>query len=488
LFGYGAVMHQARTVRTALLPALAVATVAATATLSATGGAALGAASSSSSSPVTSAPAPRVAVYPDAITLPFAPRAAPPTTSDCESANNLACYTPDDIRNAYNLPALYARGATGKGETILIVDAFGSPTIKADLAAFDAQFGYPAPPKFTVIAPVGSIPKFNRKNSQMVGWAGETTLDVEYAHALAPGANILLAETPADETEGVAGFPQIVTAEEYALSHYKVGVISQSFAATEGTFPSYSALSPLRAAYVDAQSHGATVLAGTGDAGASNFENDGVTYYRHRVTAWPATDPLVTAVGGTQLEENGDGSFTSVAWNDTFNQTFTKVWTGSTHASPFATGGGVSAFFARPSYQSAVRGITGTLRGVPDISMSGACNGAVDVYSSYTTKGWSLACGTSEATPEFAAIVAIADQVAGHSLGVINTKLYKMYAQHAAGIVDVTSGSNTVAFYPKGSKSAVTVQGYSAGKGYDLVTGIGTLNALLFAYELAGKG
>jgi subtilase family serine protease len=230
------------------------------------------------------------------------------------------------------------------------------------------------------------------------------------------------------------------------------------------------------------------VLAGTGDAGASNFQNDGVTYYRHRVTAWPATDPLVTAVGGTQLEENGDGSFTSVAWNDTFNQTFTKVWTGSTHASPFSTGGGVSQFFARPSYQSAVKGITGSLRGVPDISMSGACNGAVDVYSSYTFKGWSLACGTSEATPEFAAIVAIADQVAGHSLGVINTRLYKMYAQHAAGIVDVTSGNNTVAFYPKGSKSAVTVKGYSAGKGYDLVTGIGTLDALRFAYELAGKG
>ena len=478
-------MHQAWTVRTALLPALAAAIVAATATLPAAGSAALGAASPSS---VGSAPAPRVAAHPDAITLPYGPKAAPPTTSDCESANKLACYTPEDVRNAYNLPPLYARGATGKGETILIVDAFGSPTIKADLAAFDAQFGYPAPPKFTVIAPAGAIPKFKPKNSQMVSWAGETTLDVEYAHALAPGASIVLAETPADETEGVAGFPQIVTAEEYALSHYKIGVISQSFAATEGTFPSYSQLSPLRAAYVDAQSHGATVLAGTGDAGTTNFENDGVTYYRHRVTAWPATDPLVTAVGGTQLKANGDGSFTSVTWNDTFNQTFTKVWTSSTHASPFSTGGGVSEFFARPSYQNGVKGITGSLRGVPDVSMSGACDGAVDVYSSYATKGWSLACGTSEATPEFAAVVAIAEQIAGHSLGVINGTLYKMYAQHAAGIVDVTSGNNTVAFYPKGSKSAVTVKGYSAGQGYDLATGVGTLNALLFAYELAGKG
>jgi subtilase family serine protease len=481
-------MHQAWTVRTALLPALAAATVAATATLSATGGAALGTATPSLSTSVVTASAPQVAVYPDAIILPHAPTAAPPTDSGCQAADNLDCYTPDDLQNAYDLPALYARGATGKGETIMIVDAFGSPTIKADLAAFDAQFGIQAPPKFTVIAPVGAIPRFNPKNSDIVGWAGETTLDVEYAHALAPGANILLVETPAAETEGVVGFPQIVAAEEYALSHYKVGVISQSFAATEQTFAGYWQIAPLRAAYTDAESHHVTVLAGTGDAGATNFENDGVTYYRHRVTAWPATDPLVTAVGGTELEQNGDGSFTSVAWNDTFNQTFAKFWTGSTHASPFATGGGVSEFFTRPSYQSGVKGITGAARGVPDISMSGACNGAVDVYSSYTTKGWSLACGTSEATPEFAAIVAIADQIAGRSLGVINPTLYKMYAQHAAGIVDVTSGNSTVAFYPKGGKSPVTVKGYSAGKGYDLVTGIGTLNALPFAYELAGKG
>jgi subtilase family serine protease len=481
-------MHQAWTVRTALLPALAAATVAATATLSATGGAALATTTPSSASSAVTASGTQVAVYPDAIIFPHAPTAAPPTDSDCQSAENLDCYTPDDLRNAYDLPALYNRGATGKGQTIMIVDAFGSPTIKADLAAFDGQFGYPAPPKFTVIAPVGAIPKFNRKNSDMVGWAGETTLDVEYAHALAPGANILLVETPASETEGVVGFPEIVAAEEYALSHYKVGVISQSFAATEPTFGSFSPIASLRAAYTDAQSHHVTVLAGTGDAGATNFENDGVTYYRHRVSAWPATDPLVTAVGGTELENNGDGTFTSVAWNDTFNQTFTNFWTGSSHPSPFSTGGGVSQFFARPSYQNGVKGVTGAKRGVPDISMSGACNGAVDIYSSYTTKGWSLACGTSESTPEFAAIVAIADQIAGRPLGVINPTLYKMYAQQAAGIVDVTSGNNTVAFYPKGGKSPVTVKGYSAGNGYDLATGVGTLDALPFAYELAGKG
>ena len=175
-------------------------------------------------------------VRPGAIRVSAAPTRGPATTADCEKADGIACFDPGQLRAAYHLPALYAKGVTGKGVTIMIVDSFGSPTIRADLAAFDRQFGYPAPPKLTIIAPVGKIPAFNPGNTDMAGWAGETTLDVEYAHALAPGANILLVETPVSETEGVAGFPQIVTAEEYALAHYRVGVISQSFSATEETF------------------------------------------------------------------------------------------------------------------------------------------------------------------------------------------------------------------------------------------------------------
>jgi subtilase family serine protease len=134
----------------------------------------------------------------------------------------------------------------------------------------------------------------------MTGWAGETTLDVEYAHALAPAASILLVETPVSETEGEAGFAQIVTAEEYALAQYKVGVISQSFAAAEQTFKNSAQLAPFRAAYTDAQSHKVTVLAGTGDTGATDYESNGTTLYSKQVAAWPATDPLVTAVGGTR--------------------------------------------------------------------------------------------------------------------------------------------------------------------------------------------
>jgi subtilase family serine protease len=112
----------------------------------------------------------------------------------------------------------------------------------------------------------------------------------------------------------------------------------------------------------------------------------------------------------------------------------------------------------------------------------------VNIYTSFTpgNPGWSLICGTSEATPEFAAIVALADQVAGHWLGLINPTLYKLSAGHAPGLVDVTSGNNSVSFYQGTATRPYTVAGYQALKGYDLVTGVGTVNASKFVYELAG--
>jgi subtilase family serine protease len=366
------------------------------------------------------------------------------------------------------------------------VDSFGSPTIKADLAAFDKQLGIPAPPKFTVIAPAGKIPPFNG-SIDMDGWAAETTLDVEYAHALAPGANILLIETPVSETEGVTGFPEIVKAEEYAIAHYKLGVISQSFGATEETFAGAPQVAPLRAAFTDAQAHKVTVLAASGDAGATDYTKNQSDYYPRRVTSWPDSDPLVTAVGGTRLMQTATG-YASVAWNDTYDNAWNLYANGSTSPVPAASGGGVSEFFARPSYQNGVKAITGARRGVPDISMSGACDGSVSVYSGYAGGGgWTLICGTSEATPEFAAVVALADQVAGHPLGLINPALYALAAKHAPGLVDVTSGNNTVSFYQGPSTTLYKIAGYPARTGYDLVTGLGTVNAQALVHELAGK-
>jgi subtilase family serine protease len=430
-----------------------------------------------------------VTVRPDAISLSHGRLQAPPTTAQCEKAYHVACYLPGQLRTAYQLPAVYAKGITGKGETIAIVDSFGSPTIKSDLAVFDKQFGYPAPPKFTIITPAGKLPKYDPSNSDMTGWAGETTLDVEYAHALAPGASILLVETPVSETEGVTGFPQIVTAEKYVLKHHLASVISQSFSATEETFTSYGQLAPLRAAYIEAARQHVTVLTASGDAGATDYKLNASDLYTRPVTSWPDSDPLVTAVGGTQLRENG-AAYTSVAWNDTYDKALNEFFYGSTKPNALASGGGKSEFFARPAYQDGVKAVTGATRGVPDIAMSGACDGAVSTYSSYKTvpaspAGWYLTCGTSEATPEFAAIVALADQVAGHPLGLINPALYALSAARAPGLVDVTSGNNTVSFYQGTSAKLYKVTGFPTRQGYDLVTGVGTVNAASLVYELA---
>jgi len=129
--------------------------------------------------------------------------------------------------------------------------------------------------------------------------------------------------------------------------------------------------------------------------------------------------------------------------------------------------------------------VVGGSRGVPDISMSAACDGAVDTYSSYqgAPSGWSPECGTSEATPLFAGIVALADQVAGHSLGLINPALYQLASEHKPGLVDVTSGNNTVSFTQDGRDQTVT--GFTARPGYNLATGLGTVNAPYFVPELA---
>jgi subtilase family serine protease len=434
----------------------------------------------------TAAPVPAVTVQP-AVLHTLRSSTQPPTTAECEAAFQVACYEPGQLQQAYNLNPLYARGVTGKGATIVIVDSFGSPTIRADLATFDQTFGLPAPPSFKVIQPAGAIPPYDPTNSDMVGWAGETTLDVEYAHTIAPGANILLVETPVSETEGVTGFPQIVRAENYVINHNLGDVISQSFGATEETFPNAASVTALRSAYANAAAHHVTVLAATGDDGVTDTGLNEVTFYTHRVVDWPPSDPLVTAVGGTELHLDAAGNHTSpdTVWNDTYNHAQNELAYGDAGPNPDASNGGVSVLFTRPWYQNGVASVVGNARGVPDITMSAACNGAIQNYQSYpgSPAGWYLSCGTSEATPLFAGIVALADQVAGHRLGLINPALYAMKAHNAPGLVPVTSGNNTVTFTQNGH--TYTIAGYQAKRGYNLASGLGTVNAALFVPALA---
>src|ERR1700737_2176929 len=196
-------------------------------------------------------------------------RNQPPTTAECRAVG-FSCYQPAQFQTAYNLLPLYAQGFNGAGRTIVIVDAFGSPTIRDDLKFFDQTFNLPDPPAFNIITPAGSV-AFDNTDPVMLNWGFETTLDVEWAHAIAPGASILLVETPVAETEGVQGFPEMMLAENYVINHNLGDVISQSFGATEETFPTQQSLLNLRSAFKNAYQHHVTVLAGTGDTGSTNF-------------------------------------------------------------------------------------------------------------------------------------------------------------------------------------------------------------------------
>jgi subtilase family serine protease len=427
-----------------------------------------------------------VFVRPGTVDLRRERRQGPSNTAQCQQSLQISCYNPAQVQQAYSLPALYAKGVNGKGTTIVIVDPYGSPTIGRDLSTFDSEESLPAAPSLRIIKPAGKVPSFNPNNSDMVGWATETTLDVEWAHVIAPGARILLVETPGAKSNGGVSMAQIVTAEKYVIGHHLGDVISQSFVATEQAVGS-ATIESLRGAYTEAYSDHVTVVTGSGDSGAAGYESNQSTYYTYPVTMWPASDPLVTAVGGTRLNLDGNGNRGSAdtVWNDTYNKATNQLVNGNAGPGPLASGGGKSVVFGRPTYQNGVAGIVGDHRGVPDISMSAACSGAVNVYQSFGGQqaGWYALCGTSEAAPLFAGIVALADQMAGHPLGLINPALYKMAAEHLPGLVRVTSGNNTVTFRQSGRSH--TVHGYSAEPHYNLATGLGTINAAYFVPELA---
>ena len=405
----------------------------------------------------------------------------PPTTADCLKIFGFHCYQPPQLERAYGLNELHEDGIDGRGFTILIVDSFGSPTIRHDLHEFDERFDLPDPPSFVIRHDAGAPPPFDVTNSDMTGWAAETTLDVEWSHVFAPGAKIVLEETPVSETEGVQGFPEIVRAENYAIDHGLADVISQSFGATEETFPSKDSLLDLRGSFFNAKRHHVTVLAGSGDEGATNYELNLSDLYTVPVNSWPSSDPLVTSLGGTMLllDSKGNRLQPDVVWND-----LNTVGGG-------AGGGGLSAVFSRPDFQDDVAGVVGSHRGTPDISLSAAVDGAVVYYHTYLPTDaqskngpWHIVAGTSEATPEFAGIVAMADQVAGHRLGDINDALYELdYGKD--GLVDVTQGNNTFGPFTNSDMKTYTVTGFNAGPGYDLASGLGTVSAPKFVRALS---
>lgn len=394
--------------------------------------------------------------------------ATPPTQSDCNPIG-LLCYSPQQMQKAYGMTDLYARGDTGKGKKILIVDSFGSPTVQHDLDVFSASFHLPKT-QVKIIQPSGKVPAFDKNNADMAGWAIETTLDVELAHTMAPGATIVLAETPVSETEGLQGLPEMMHAEQWAMNHHMADVISQSFGAGEATFKHpESDIESVRFAFKQAVRQHVTVLAASGDSGAADYNTAGTKILPFRQGSWPASDPLVTSVGGTQifLDANGHRTKPDAVWNES-----------AIFQDSVAGGSGLSKVFDRPWYQNDVKRVVGDERGYPDISMNAAVYESPILYWSIPGQGTGFIIGvggTSAATPLFAGFVAVADQVAGHDLGLINPALYRLHDAKHSGEVDVTIGNN----------DTPAVKGFPATRGYDLATGWGTINGAQLARSLA---
>ncbi|HEX8732414.1 MAG TPA: S53 family peptidase [Ktedonobacterales bacterium] len=391
----------------------------------------------------------------------------PNTTTGTDSAPDVGCfscsiYTPQQMRAAYGLTALYTSGKRGAGQAVVLIESYGSPTLQQDLAVFDHQFGLPEV-QLQVLSPLGTVP-FDSNNSEMTGWQGETTLDVEMVHAMAPDAKIVVLTSPVDETEGVAGLPEFLKLEQYAVANHLGNIFSQSWAASEVSLTDAAGQAEIaqwEAFYQQAaQQDHITIFGSSGDSGATDYVSfvDGQLgpLSPTATTSFPDDSPWVTAVGGTTLTTSG-GAFHEVVWNN-----------------GGASGGGVSKFFSTPSFQRSLpqsdQQILQGKRGVPDVAAAADPQTGLAIY---IAGQWTLAGGTSAAAPLWAGVMAVANQVAGKPLGYINPSLYKIAAssQYSSAFRDITQGDNSY------SDKGVTVQGYQATTGWDPTTGLGSPNA-----------
>lgn len=373
------------------------------------------------------------------------------------------CYTALQLQQAYDLKPLYARGLNGSGVTIVVLAGIISPTIVHDVGVFDQAFGLRTP-SIRIVTPSGPQPRFNPASNEDDNLASEMTGDVESAHAIAPGANIVvLVAPPGIFTSQATYVSWQAEAVRYAAEHELGQVVTSSLGNGLESALGATTIDRLHQDFQYAAAHHVSVIHASGDKG-SLAQSYG----------YPSTDPLVTAVGGTRLHLDAAGNRT--APDSVFNDPSVEL----------ASGGGLSSVFSRPSYQDNAEKVVGDHRGGPDVSMSGDFYGGFEGYESYDgDAGWHDGGGTSVSAPLFSGIAAIADQAAGHPLGPLNPYLYHAYqlADHG-GLVPVTSGNSTITIkLPDGSPA--TFPGYVAIGGYNLATGLGTIDADKLVMTLA---
>jgi subtilase family serine protease len=353
-------------------------------------------------------------------------------------------YTAQQVAAHYGLDAVHAKGWTGKGQTIVIVDAYGSPQIDTDANTFSQAMGLPAldNSNFEIVFPDGQ-PAIDGITA---GWADEVSLDVEWAHALAPDAKIVLVVAP------TANDAELTFAINYAVAHKLGNVISNSFGEVEGAGgPATAQL--YNSVFKKAAAQGIAINVASGDSGDFGLGTP------VGAASIPADSPFATGIGGTSLSVPSDSGPVDAVWGINLALLATALPQNPPFVGGFqqGSGGGESGFLQKPAFQ---KSLPGTGRQLPDVSaIADPQTGAITVVpnvvgssSDFTVLGsaFTVFGGTSLATPVFSAIWALADQATGESLGQAAPMIAQMSSPAVTDILPIvafkanTSGSITV--------------------------------------------
>ncbi|HVP23084.1 MAG TPA: S53 family peptidase, partial [Conexivisphaerales archaeon] len=370
-----------------------------------------------------------------------------------------AVYYAQQIQEAYGATPIYAGGNTGNGTNIAIIDAFDAPAIGTDLAAYDAFSELPAPPSLTVVTPTGTPNPGSGMSAASGQWYTETILDVEQAHALAPGAGIVLVLTK-DNGDSLYGGVDYVVSQGPSYA----SVISQSFGLPD-ILLSFPVIFSFDQVYQFAAAEGITCIASDGDWGADNA-NYGLNFAN---TNYPSSDPWVLAIGGTTAFFNRVDSITnaSIPFSTGGGRIFESAWSWS-YRNNWGTGGGFSDVFFAPDWQPFLT------RGVPDVAaIADPSTGVLLAMGG----GLYYIGGTSVGSPEWAGMIALLDTALTNAhlapAGAVAPALYFLGEEVPADFYDVTVGNNQGDLYHATSPLPI---GYNATTGWDPLTGWGTPN------------
>ena len=355
-------------------------------------------------------------------------------------------YSPSEVRTAYGLNALYQAGLDGTGQTVVITDAFGSPTIAQDAAAFSRIYNLP-PVNLTIVKAPGLS---NNPHGPALSWDVETTLDVEWVHAIAPGAKIAL--VPATDRASLD------EAIHYAVIHRLGNTISNSWSAPEG-LGNPAQFNRVNRILQMAAAQGIDVNFASGDFGDESFPPNSPGGVGFVSVDFPPSSPFATGIGGTSLALNPDNTIKfQTGWGTNLTRIADTIALGSRPVVPplndpdpalglgfqFGAGGGESLTFAQPSFQNGF--VPAGNRMVPDIAwLADPFTGVEIIFTDpnpVVGQSVTVIGGTSLSCPMFSALMAIAAQKAGHGLGQAARLVYGLPAGAVRDITPVGSANN----------------------------------------------